>query len=103
MALVVADLQVGSVLLPFFSVGCPISPSVPLWQIRASLRVPHRSLIAGIAAVAIARYQLGNYFTLSPQARTLVTHGLYRKIRNPVYIFSAIAIATLFIYINRPI
>ena len=59
--------------------------------------------IAGIIAVAIARYQLGNSFTLSPQARTLVTQGIYSKIRNPVYIFSAIAIAALFIYINRPV
>jgi len=59
--------------------------------------------IAGIIAVAIARYQLGNSFTLSAQARTLVTRGIYCKIRNPVYIFSAIAIAALFIYINRPV
>jgi len=59
--------------------------------------------VAGIAAVGIARYQLGSSFTLSPQARTLVTHGIYAKIRNPVYIFSAIAIAALFIYIDRPI
>jgi protein-S-isoprenylcysteine O-methyltransferase Ste14 len=59
--------------------------------------------LAGIAAVAIARYQLGSSFTLSPQARTLVTHGFYSKIRNPIYVFSAIAIAALFIYIDRPI
>jgi protein-S-isoprenylcysteine O-methyltransferase Ste14 len=59
--------------------------------------------VAGIAAVATARYQLGNSFTLSPQARTLVTRGLYSKIRNPVYVFSAIAIAALFVYIDRPI
>jgi protein-S-isoprenylcysteine O-methyltransferase Ste14 len=59
--------------------------------------------IAGIAAVAVARYQLGNSFTLSPQARTLVTYGLYSKIRNPVYVFSAIALAGLFVYIDRPI
>jgi protein-S-isoprenylcysteine O-methyltransferase Ste14 len=59
--------------------------------------------IAGIAAVAVARYQLGNSFTLSPQARTLVTCGLYSKIRNPVYVFSAIALAGLFVNIDRPI
>ncbi len=58
--------------------------------------------VAGITAVAIARYQLGSSFTLSPQARTLATHGIYSKIRNPVYVFSAIALAALFIYIDRP-
>jgi protein-S-isoprenylcysteine O-methyltransferase Ste14 len=59
--------------------------------------------VGGIAAVAVARYQLGNSFTLSPQARALVTHGIYAKTRNPVYIFSAIALAGLFLYMDRPI
>lgn len=79
-----------------------------LWKISylpwTALRILALFLtVAGLAAVAIARYQLGNSFTLSPQARTLVTHGIYSKIRNPVYIFSAIAIAGLSIYVNRPI
>jgi protein-S-isoprenylcysteine O-methyltransferase Ste14 len=59
--------------------------------------------VAGLALVALARYQLGNSFTLVPQARALVTHGIYSKIRNPVYIFSALAIAGLFLYLNRPL
>jgi protein-S-isoprenylcysteine O-methyltransferase Ste14 len=68
-----------------------------------ALRIPALLLtIAGIAAVAVARYQLGNSFTLSPQARTVVTDGPYSKIRNPVYVFSAIALAGLFVYIDRP-
>ena len=57
--------------------------------------------VAGLAGVAVARAQLGISFTLAPEARALVTHGIYSKIRNPVYVFSAIAIAGLLLYINR--
>ena len=38
----------------------------------------------------IARWQLGHSFSVTPQARELVTRGLYSKIRNPIYVFSAL-------------
>jgi protein-S-isoprenylcysteine O-methyltransferase Ste14 len=37
-----------------------------------------------------ARWQLGTSFAVTPQARVLVTHGLYSRIRNPIYVFSAL-------------
>jgi protein-S-isoprenylcysteine O-methyltransferase Ste14 len=37
-----------------------------------------------------ARWQLGASFSVTPQARSLVTHGVYSKIRNPIYVFSAL-------------
>ena len=37
-----------------------------------------------------ARWQLGKSFSVTPQARELVTWGLYSKIRNPIYVFSAL-------------
>jgi len=46
-------------------------------------------LVSGIL-LTIARLQLGNSFSITPQATALVTHGIYAKIRNPVYVFSAI-------------
>lgn len=47
--------------------------------------------IAIPAAVLLftARWQLGKSFSVTPQARELVTWGLYSKIRNPIYVFSA--------------
>jgi protein-S-isoprenylcysteine O-methyltransferase Ste14 len=36
----------------------------------------------------IARFQLGNSFTIRPQASPLVTDGFYAKIRHPVYLFT---------------
>ena len=48
--------------------------------------------IAIPAAVLLftARWQLGKSFSVTPQARELVTWGIYSKIRNPIYVFSAL-------------
>ena len=48
--------------------------------------------IAVPAAVLLftARWQLGSSFAITPQARALVTQGLYSRIRNPIYVFSAL-------------
>lgn len=50
----------------------------------------------------VARVQLGKSFSITPQAKELVTHGLYSKIRNPVYLFGSLLIAGMFLYIGRP-
>ncbi|MFI5118112.1 MAG: methyltransferase, partial [Terriglobales bacterium] len=39
----------------------------------------------------LARYQLGESFAVRAEAKKLVTHGLYSKIRNPIYIFGGLA------------
>ena len=50
--------------------------------------------IAGVALATIsfglvlmARMQLGKSFSVTPQARELVTHGLYSKLQHPMYVF----------------
>jgi protein-S-isoprenylcysteine O-methyltransferase Ste14 len=50
----------------------------------------------GVAAVAlplwvVARIQLGSAFAVRPEARRLVTRGLYSKIRHPIYLFGSAA------------
>jgi len=40
----------------------------------------------------IARLQLGKSFAVNPEAKELVTHGLYSKIRNPMYLFSGLLV-----------
>ncbi len=54
------------------------------------------------ALLTLARIQLGNSFSISAQASKLVTHGIYSWIRNPVYVFSAIALAGLVLYLGLP-
>ncbi|MGO8796391.1 MAG: methyltransferase family protein [Candidatus Sulfotelmatobacter sp.] len=58
--------------------------------------------IVGVAGGATARYQLGISFSITPQARQLVTHGVYSRIRNPIYVFGTIAIAGFIMAMRRP-
>ena len=52
---------------------------------------------------ALARLQLGRSFAISAQAKQLVTHGLYSKIQNPVYVFGAIFLAGLLVFFGHPV
>jgi protein-S-isoprenylcysteine O-methyltransferase Ste14 len=74
-------------------------PQVPWTTLRI---VGLIALVSGFAALTVARVQLGNSFSIRPEAHELVTRGIYSKIRNPIYVFSAIAIAGLLLYLNRP-
>ncbi len=66
--------------------------------------------IAGLAMMvpafclwALARLQLGRSFAIRPEARELVTQGLYAKIQNPVYVFNAILLAGVFVFFGQPV
>src|SRR5205809_5428915 len=50
----------------------------------------------------VARWQLGRSFSVTPQARQLVTHGLYSKIPTPLYVFSGLMLAGIVIALKRP-
>ena len=60
-------------------------------------------IIAGIAGIATARYQLGKSFAVRAKAHQLVTHGVYSKIRNPIYVFGAVMIVGVVLVLHRPI
>ena len=47
--------------------------------------------IACAALWFVARWQLGNAFSVTAQARQLIVGGLYSKIRHPIYIFGTLA------------
>ena len=65
--------------------------------------------IAGFAITApallllTARIQLGRAFSVRAKASTLVTAGLYSRIRNPIYVFSALLILGIIIWSGRPV
>jgi protein-S-isoprenylcysteine O-methyltransferase Ste14 len=59
--------------------------------------------VAGIGLLTVARFNLGNSFSVTPQAKKLVTSGVYSRIRHPVYVFSALALVGLALYFQRPI
>lgn len=51
----------------------------------------------------VARIELGKSFSIQAKATELVTHGIYSKIRNPVYVFGTIFIAGVIFWFGRPI
>ena len=59
--------------------------------------------LPSLALLVLARIELGGSFSVRPKAQTLVTHGLYSRIRNPIYFFGALAIAGIFLYMNQPL
>ena len=58
--------------------------------------------LPSLVLLFIARFQLGRSFAVTPQAKVLVTHGLYSKIRNPMYVFSFLLVLGLFIALQQP-
>jgi protein-S-isoprenylcysteine O-methyltransferase Ste14 len=57
----------------------------------------------GWVGLVVARVQLGRSFSVTAQARKLVTTGIYSKIRNPIYVFSTMFLVGLAIVIERPL
>lgn len=78
-----------------------------VWKTSNLPWTPHR--VAGLAIAApallllvIARLQLGSAFSVRPKASTLVTSGLYSRIRNPIYVFGSLFVVGLSILIGFP-
>ncbi len=58
--------------------------------------------LVGVVLVLIARAQLGKSFSVTAQARELVTTGLYSRIRNPIYYAGFLVISGLAMYLRKP-
>jgi protein-S-isoprenylcysteine O-methyltransferase Ste14 len=65
--------------------------------------------IAGVVIAApafllfvAARIELGRAFSVQAKATTLVTTGVYSRIRNPIYFFGAIFALGIIIWLGRP-
>jgi protein-S-isoprenylcysteine O-methyltransferase Ste14 len=71
------------------------------WDLQRSIGAT--LMVAGVGGIAAARYQLGKSFSLKPQARQLVTRGIYSKIRNPIYVSGAVIVAGLVLALHRPV
>ena len=50
----------------------------------------------------LARIQLGRAFSVRAKATTLVTTGLYSRIRNPIYFFGALMFLGIIVWTERP-
>lgn len=94
---------------PWFFIIFPLIPLGLLTWVRfqppwTPVRIAGLVLMdVGLLLVTIARLNLGNSFSIAPEARKLVTHGLYSKVRNPVYVFSIFAIVGFAMYFQWPL
>ncbi len=53
------------------------------WDARATIGLA--MALAGFVLWMLARSQLGASFSVTAQARKLVTHGIYSRVRHPIY------------------
>ena len=58
--------------------------------------------IPSFLLLVLSRVQLGRAFSVNPKAITLVTTGIYSRIRNPIYVFSSLMITGGIIWANYP-
>jgi protein-S-isoprenylcysteine O-methyltransferase Ste14 len=59
--------------------------------------------LAALALITLARWQLGDAFSIEARATTLVTRGLYARIRNPIYVFGLVLLAGILLYVDKPV
>ena len=79
------DVAVYLIYLGFFALAVVAGPRGTLWYVALCLS-------AGCAVLwFVARWQLGDAFSVAPEARQLVTRGLYSRIRHPIYVFGTLA------------
>jgi protein-S-isoprenylcysteine O-methyltransferase Ste14 len=57
--------------------------------------------IPSFLLLILARIQLGRAFSVRAKATTLVTSGIYSRIRNPIYVFSALMLAGFILWVNQ--
>jgi len=78
--------------------ACLHAPSVEWNAVRI---VGAAIAIVSLALLVVARLQLGAAFSVQAKAKTLVTTGLYSRIRNPIYVFSAMFLVGIVIVSER--
>ncbi len=79
-----------------------------VWENRPAAWTAMQFVGIGLMALGFilwstARFQLGRSFSVTAQARQLVTRGIYSKISNPIYIFGSCLIIGVILTIGRPI
>jgi protein-S-isoprenylcysteine O-methyltransferase Ste14 len=59
--------------------------------------------LPSFALMIISRGQLGKSFAVLPEARELVTTGLYSKIQHPMYVFLDLFLVALIVVFDVPV
>jgi protein-S-isoprenylcysteine O-methyltransferase Ste14 len=83
-----------SIVASFLMVGVNLAPVGPiLWHASALVTEYGVAITAiGAAVAAYAIVNLGRNFSVVPEARVLVTRGVYRVVRHPIYLAESLMI-----------
>jgi protein-S-isoprenylcysteine O-methyltransferase Ste14 len=92
----IVTLVVFVVALVFFAVYASRLPWGPFRVAGIAIALPSFLLFV------LARIQLGRAFSIRAKASTLVTTGLYSRIRNPIYVFGELVILGVIVWTERP-
>jgi protein-S-isoprenylcysteine O-methyltransferase Ste14 len=83
MRIVISALLIPIVVLAlYFFIPTVKNQSWDTWRVTGAVIA-----LMGYVCVVTARMQLGNSFSVKPEAKELVTHGLYARMRHPMYVF----------------
>jgi protein-S-isoprenylcysteine O-methyltransferase Ste14 len=96
MKLNLVTLAAAIIFLSFYGMHAAHLPWTP-WRI-AGIVIAAPAFLLFVAA----RIELGRAFSVQAKATTLVTTGVYSRIRNPIYFFGAIFILGIIIWLGRP-
>jgi protein-S-isoprenylcysteine O-methyltransferase Ste14 len=89
-----------------------LAASVVLLTLGAFVLIRHGTsrqtlYVGGVAAViavpllGLARRQLGSAFSIAPQAKGLVTHGVYERMPHPMYVFLDLALLGVVVVLRQ--
>lgn len=92
LTLIAVVVATATLVAQYFAVGFPVTFST-----YAGLLLVVPSLIL----FALARIQLGSAFQASAAAKQLVTSGIYKKIRHPIYLFGLLFMLGLIILFQK--
>ena len=68
----------------------------------AKKTAPVAIFVPAFLLFVLARIELGRAFSLKAKASTLVTTGLYARIRHPIYVFGGLMSVGILIFAHRP-
>ena len=93
-------------LVTLLALGYPLWVDVTLlsdghWRARNTLGAA--IMLPSFILWAVARDQLGESFTPRVEARSLITRGLYRKLRHPIYVFGAGVALGVVVFVGLPV